>query len=268
MIYFSLAVLFFVIAVLVYSLQMKRIRKKRAKKLMQQSFPSQWRTFLNEKVIFYKELETEEEKSQFEKKVQRFLATKKITALNTEIDDDIKLMVAASAVIPTLVFPDFNYPNVKEVLIYPNSFDKEFGTDLSEGNKTAQGMVGSGVMNGKVILSKPDLMKAYDGVHHSFNVGIHEFVHLLDATDGDVDGVPENLLDKPHIGPWISEMKKEMHKVADGHSDINPYGLTSNAEFLSVVSEYFFSNPEKFKKRHFELYQYLELIYKDTTHKP
>ena len=130
MIYFSLAVVFFVIAVLIYSLQMKHIRKKRAKELLQKPFPSKWRTFLNEKVVFYKELETEEEKTRFEKKIQRFLATKKITAYNTDIDDDIKLMVAASAVIPTLVFPDFNYPSVKEVLIYPNSFDKQFGTDL------------------------------------------------------------------------------------------------------------------------------------------
>ena len=52
-----------------------------------------------------------------------------------------------------------------------------------------------------------------------------------------------------------------MRQIAEGDSDINPYGLTNNAEFLAVVSEYFLSNPEKFKKRHFELYQFLVKIF-------
>lgn len=37
--------------------------------------------------------------------------------------------------------------------------------------------------------------------------------------------------------------------------------LTNNAEFLAVVSEYFFDNPEKFQKKHPELYQFLSAIF-------
>lgn len=51
------------------------------------------------------------------------------------------------------------------------------------------------------------------------------------------------------------------------HSDINPYALTSNAEFLAVVSEYFFDNPEKMKSRHPELYNDLVGIFKQNPEK-
>ncbi|MEO6202766.1 MAG: zinc-dependent peptidase, partial [Nitrospirales bacterium] len=46
-----------------------------------------------------------------------------------------------------------------------------------------------------------------------------------------------------------------------GHSDINPYGLTNEAEFFAVVSEYFFETPVRMKQKHPELYSMLEQIF-------
>ena len=105
------------------------------------------------------------------------------------------------------------------------------------------------------------LVKAFDGQPHKENVGIHEFVHLLDKEDGIIDGIPRALITHKFAGPWLHEIKKEMGKIEKGNSDINPYALSSNAEFLAVVSEYFFDNPDKFKKRHAELYEFLATIY-------
>lgn len=261
MMYFSFIVLLLILFGIAYSLKTKSKLTKKREKLLNKPFPLVWKNILEKHVPFYRDLDDAIDKTQFEKQVQRFIATKKISALKTNLDDLTKLLVASSAVIPTFAFPEFIYPNVKEVLLYPNTFDHMFGTNLSEGDKHISGMVGTGIMSGKVILSKPDLLRAFDGQKHTYNIGIHEFVHLLDATDGEIDGIPENLLDKTYIAPWLSEMKKEMHQIKKGDSDINSYGLTNNAEFLAVVSEYFFSNPDKFKKRHFELYQYLEKIF-------
>ncbi|HYX07095.1 MAG TPA: zinc-dependent peptidase, partial [Bacteroidales bacterium] len=123
------------------------------------------------------------------------------------------------------------------------------------------GMVGDRYLNNTVILSKPDLINAFNGTRNMHNVGIHEFVHLLDKADGATDGIPEILLDRNYVLPWLKEIKNEIHRIAKGHSDINPYGLTNNAEFLSVVSEYFFDNPHEFHKKHPELYEYLTTIF-------
>ena len=222
-------------------------------------FSEPWRKMLRENVRFYTNLDPVG-RTMFEMRVQRFISTKRITGVDTEIDDKIRLLVASSAIIPTFAFPSFTYPNVNEVLVYPGAFNKNFETHHdAKGN--ILGMVGNRFMQGIVILSKPDLLKAFDGKAHTFNVGVHEFVHLIDGLDGATDGVPEMLIDHPYAIPWLSEVKKEMNKIKHNNSDINPYALTNDAEFLAVASEYFFDSPEKFAMKHPELYEYMSKIF-------
>lgn len=238
-----------------------RNKKKKIQQQLAQKFPDAWRDVLQAKVIFYEGLD-DADKRLFEKRIQLFIATKNIQGIDTDIDDSIRLMVASSAVIPTFAFSGYNYPRVQTVLIYPNSFDSMFQTERFDGHKqNIMGMVGNQALKGTVILSKPDLVKAFDGRPHKENVGVHEFVHLLDMEDGAVDGIPELLIEKRFVGPWLHEIKKEIKKIEAGTSDINPYALTNNGEFLAVVSEYFFDNPEKFHRKHPDLYTFLSGIY-------
>ena len=253
------------VAVVIFFLLWKRWRKKtELNKKLKQEFPAAWRNFLSEKVIFYKTLNTPD-KVVFEKRLQLFISTKIIQGVETDIDDNIRLMVAASAVIPTFAFSGYNYPYVHSVLIYPGTFDRKFQThSLRDKQESIVGMVNNSFQDGTVIFSKPDLVKAFDGLPHKENVGIHEFVHLLDKDDGEIDGVPELIIQHNFVAPWLKEIKQEIKRIEKGSSDINPYALTSNAEFLAVVSEYFFDNPEKFHKRHPELYQFLSTIFNKT----
>lgn len=256
---FIFAVVFAVLAFyLVYKVVLKP--NKVNKKILNKPFPGSWRKILQDRVLYYRNLPGERKK-EFEERVKRFLAEKSVKGVDTGINDNDKLLVAASAVIPVFNFPYFKYPNVREVLLYPGSFDKKFQTNDTVGQRNILGMVGDGFMNGVVVLSKPDLEAAFDGLRHRKNVGIHEFVHLIDKADGAVDGVPEILFQHSYALPWLKEVHREMRKIKDGHSDINPYALTNDAEFLAVVSEYFFDNPEKLKQRHIELYQYLTKIF-------
>ena len=252
--------LILVIGIIFFIISFKRKRKLIENKLVEK-FPELWRATLEKRVVFYTKL-NEAEKILFENRIKLFFATKTIEGIDTEIDDTIRLMVASSAVIPTFAFPKYNYPYVHSVLIYPNSFDEKFQTQRFDGHREfITGMVDSNFQNGTVILSKPDLVKAFDGLPHKENVGIHEFVHLLDKEDGIIDGIPDMLIAHLFAGPWLHEIKNEITRIEKGDSDINPYALTNNAEFLAVVSEYFFSNPEKFQKRHPELYKFLSAIF-------
>ena len=178
-------------------------------------------------------------------------------------------MVAASAIIPTFAFPLFEYPNLKQVLIYPNSFDRNFQTSeaADRENLIIAGMVGNGFMNGTLLLSKTDLVNGFKGKNPN-NVGIHEFVHLLDLADGEIDGLPEIFLNNVYTLPWLKVIQNEVKRIKKRKSDINPYSLTNNAEFLAVVSEYFFDNPEKFQDKHPELYDYLCAIFQQRPDRP
>ncbi len=260
----TISLLILVLAVAGIALGIRSLQRKR--KLVQEHLaepmPDAWHNILSKKVVFFNDL-NDDDKAVFEERVQLFLTTKNIEGVEVEIDDTVRVLVAASAIIPTFAFPGYNYPDVGTVLVYPNSFDETFQTKRYKGHREfISGMVGNRSMNGIVILSKPDLINDFNGLPNENNVGIHEFVHLLDKEDGLIDGIPQILIEQPFVGPWIHEIKKEMDKIQKGHSDINPYALKNNAEFLAVVSEYFFENPKKFRKNHLELYQFLCTIFK------
>jgi Mlc titration factor MtfA (ptsG expression regulator) len=116
-------------------------------------------------------------------------------------------------------------------------------------------------MNGQMLLSRAALTKGFSSSAGKENAAIHEFVHLLDKSDGATDEVPENLLPPEFATPWLKMMHKEMQDIENGKSDINPYAITNEAEFLAVAAEYFFEKPEKFQKMHPELYQMLSRIF-------
>jgi len=225
----------------------------------EEPFPTDWKIILNRYVSFYNSL-SGEEKNRFEYKVQEFLLNCRITGIDTSIDTTDKLLVASSAVIPIFQFDDWKYSNIHEVLLYPSMFNENFETKGSD--RGILGMVGSGYMEGKMILSKPALRHGFKNESDKKNTAIHEFVHLIDKMDGSVDGIPSVLLEKQYAIPWIDLINKKIDEIYDGKSDINPYGGTDRAEFFSVVSEYFFERPKLLAKNHPDLYNLLEKIFK------
>ncbi len=222
------------------------------------AFKSEWRLILKEKVAFYNALNAEDQ-LRFEKLISEFFGRTRVTGIDVTIDDTDKVLVAASAVIPVFAFPNWQYAGITEVLIYPNSFNEQFETAGS--NRQILGMVGTGVMHGTMILSKQALHQGFENHSDKQNTAIHEFVHLIDKLDGAVDGIPEALLGKQYVLPWLNLMASEIKKINSGKSDINPYGATNNTEFFAVVSEYFFEQPELLQKKHPELYAMLERIF-------
>jgi len=222
-------------------------------------FPPGWRKFLLEEVHFYKEL-SESDRLVFESDIQRFLKRIKITGIKTEVTDDDRLLVASSAVIPIFRFPEWEYKTLVEVLLYPDTFSEDF--NFSEGDRNVTGMAGSGgMMSNLVIFSKPALWQGFENKTDKHNVGIHEFVHLFDKQDGEVDGIPAIFMKHQSILPWMQLIKKNTEEMLEGKSDINVYGATNPQEFLAVTSEYFFEQPHLFKEKHPELYKVLSSVF-------
>jgi Mlc titration factor MtfA (ptsG expression regulator) len=227
--------------------------------LPQNPFPDEWKKILSEKVNFYNALKPEE-KRDFEYKVQEFLLNCKITGIKSEVDLDDKLLVAASAIIPVFPFKDWRYLNLQEVLLYPDSFADNFAVEGD--NRNILGMVGTGSMDGKMILSKTALHTGFSIATDKKNTAIHEFVHLIDKMDGSIDGVPELLLDKQLLNCWMKLVQEKTSDIISGKSDINPYAGTSQTEFFAVVSEYFFERPKLLAQKHPKLYDILEQIFR------
>ncbi|MCB9710244.1 MAG: zinc-dependent peptidase [Nitrospirales bacterium] len=236
----------------------RRLRQRAA--IRQAPFPDQWRKILEQEVPFYQTLNPAEQQ-RFREEVHIFLQEKRITGIRTTIDDTVKLLVAASAIIPIFGFPGWEWDQIREILIYPHSFNDHYQTE-HRADASILGMVGSGAMTRMMILSKPELLQGFRQPQDRHNVGIHEFTHLLDKSDGVVDGIPEVALPARAIKPWLELVRREMENIRQGHSDINPYGLTNEAEFFAVAAEYFFEHPEKMHQHHPCLYDMLRKIFR------
>lgn len=138
-------------------------------------------------------------------------------------------------------------------------FNDKFETTGDE--RRILGMVGTGYMDGKMILSKKALHFGFKNESDKKNTAIHEFVHLIDDLDGSIDGVPKLLLNRQYTIPWLDLINKKIEEIYNNQSDINPYGATNKQEFFAVTSEYFFERPKLLAKKHPELYQLLETIF-------
>lgn len=228
------------------------------KKIATTVLSSQDKRLLKENVEFYRNL-TQEKKKSFEDQLTFFLSTVKIEGVGLELDQLDRLLVGSSAVIPIFGFNNWRYKNLTAVVLYPDTFNKDF--QFEEGDRNIMGMVGTGYMNGQMILSQTALRHGFSKSAGKSNTGVHEFVHLLDEADGAIDGVPEHLLGHEYSHPWIQMIHQEINKIEKNHSDINPYAATNEAEFFAVVSEYFFEQPDTLKDKHPELYKLLSKIF-------
>lgn len=216
------------------------------------------KAILEENLDFYQNL-NDEKKGLFEHLVIQFLSETRVEGMGLLINDLDKVLIASSAVIPVFGFPGWHYKNLSNVLLYPNTFNQEF--QFEGGERQILGMVGTGYMNGQMLLSKEALYRGFAENNGKENTAIHEFVHLLDKTDGATDGIPEVLMHHKYSEPWLKMIHQEMNLIKRGKSDIDPYALTNEAEFLAVAAEYFFEKPDQLQDKRPELYDLLSKIF-------
>ncbi|MCB9594447.1 MAG: zinc-dependent peptidase [Sandaracinaceae bacterium] len=227
-------------------------RDRRREALEKAPFPEAWRATLEEWVDYYRDLD-EPEKRRFEQEVRWFVDEQVITGpRGAEVEDELKLLVAASAVVVMFGRRGFRYPKLRDIVIYDRSFDEEYGDG---GN--ILGMVHG---QGPILFSARSLRQGFRGEHDGHNVGYHEFAHVLDFDQGRADGVP-GFMPWAAVHPWLKVMHDETSRVERGRSVLRQYAAKNEAEFFAVATEMFFERPEKLQQEQPELYALLEETY-------
>ncbi len=240
-----------------FLLRRKTLRRLR---VIAQPFPEVWEATLQSQVEYFRGLAAEQQ-NRFRNLMKVFLDEVTITGIRTDVDEQTRALVAASAVIPILGFDDFEYAGLGEVLIYPNSFDEGYRSDGCQDAHTL-GMIGTHHLSGVMILSKPSLVQGFANTTDKRNVGIHEFAHLVDKADGDVDGVPLGSdAGAETYEPWVRWVGKELHREVSSNEYIDDYAFTNEAEYFAVLSEYFFEAPESLEQKNPKLYQMMRKMY-------
>ncbi len=244
------------IALSVWRQQTKKLMEKKARIALNAND----RFWLERHIPFYKRL-NRSDRIVFEDRIGLFLAEVHVTEVDKPVaDKESCLYVASSAVYAYWGLPFWNYGNLREVLVYPDDYNNE--KVISDAGYIQGQVHHGGMMNNTMILSLTALKEGFSDHNDGQNVGVHEFAHLLDKVDGQIDGFPAGM-DSDNRKIWARVVANEMEKIRNGNSDINPYALKNEAEFFAVLVEMYRENPEELSRKHHLLFQVLDDYFND-----
>ncbi len=198
-----------------------------------------------------------------------FLCQKTITgAQGLLVSDEMKVIIAAQAVLPVLALGLDYYNGWVEVILYPGAFRVSHGDVDQNGlvSSESHNLSGESWLRGPVILSWEDIEYELHAPHPGYNVVVHEFAHKLDMLNGRANGMPP-LHPRMEIDQWTHALSVAFEtlqqQVAHQHSTrINAYAATTPAEYFAVVSEYFFTAPDVLGKYCPDVYLQLTQFYR------
>ena len=229
-------------------LRWRRGRAERRGAILALPFPQAWRTFLLERCDHYARLPPPL-RTRFEDELRVFLSEKRISGIGVAADDELRLLVAASAITLSVGWPGYGWDQLSEVLLYPDDFDRDYSFGGSDRSGEAHPW-------GTLILSAPSLRESFDYPDEAYHVGVHEFAHLLDVDQTHFDGIPVGL-DEARSREWVAIAEREMERLRSGRSLFDDYGAHDPVEFLGVAVEAFFQVPQAVRRRHRDVYAIL-----------
>jgi MtfA peptidase len=214
--------------------------------------------WLERNIPFYAKL-VNKDKRIFEDRIGIFLADVQITEVDKEVaEKETCFYVAASAVIAFWGLPYWNYGDLREVLVYPSNFDMD--NSLNKLGMVQGKVYHGGLMNNTMILSLPALISGFQIANDKKNVGVHEFAHLLDKSDGSIDGIPP-MLGEEDRKIWIELVKIEIAKIKQGKSTLPENASRNHSEFFASAVEYYKECPHLLKIKHPELFAAMEEMF-------
>lgn len=211
-----------------------------------------YRKLLQQHSLYYQQLSPYNQK-RFEKRVQQFIKLKRFVPRNMPlVTDEMKVLIAASAVQLTFGFPNVYLRHFKTILVYPDNYYSTISKRYHKGEVNPS--------YGIIVLSWKAFVEGLADPGDSLNLGLHEMAHALRLEN--VVRNDEHSFLKPHILlQWEEESQLERTKIRAGESHFfRQYAAMDDEEFFAIAVENFFERPEQFWEELPHLYQTLSLL--------
>jgi len=212
------------------------------------------RKLLNDNFIVYKMLGTKGRKL-FETRVCRFIKKKDFKAGSNirEITDEMRVMVAASAIQITYGYPNVYFNHFQTIILFAEEYYSTITGQYHEGEVNA---------GGAIVLSWKNFKSGFSNLTDGRNLALHEMAHALRLTNI-VDNDEYDFIDRDTMLSFEESALREIQKI-DNNENVffRSYGAANLQEFFSVAVECFFEQPGEFRTYNPELYLLLTRILK------
>lgn len=243
-------------------------RDRRRRRLSTEPFPAEWLRIIEGNCRHFAGLNTSEQKRLL-RDTRWFLAEKKIQgAFGLTLTDEMRVTIAAHASLMGLGFPDPPFDRLISVIVRSESYvmqtTRSYGAGLEIVSDEAR--IGEAWRHGPVVLSWEDIQQQCRDEPDGRNVILHEFAHLLDMLNVEIDGVPVLNSDQQYrewkevTGAEYARLVRETKRGRE--TLIDPYGAESPIEFFAVVSECFFEEGAELGEEHPGLYKVFRDYYR------
>ncbi len=191
---------------------------------------------------------SEKDKKYFEHRVASFINDKDFIGRgDIQITEEIKVLIASTAVMLTFGFRDFYIGLIQKIVVYPDKF-------YSKTNKNYH----KGEFNPKLqtlVISWADFKSGFEKPKDNINLGIHEFVHAIHLNSLKERDISSTIFTDSfkELTDLLTKNKPLRDELTQSHY-LRNYAFTNQFEFLAVTIESFIETPSDFKLQFPEVY--------------
>lgn len=208
-------------------------------------------TLLEKEFSFYKNL-NKRDKAIFRHRLATFLKQKKFIGREGLVPtDEMKVLIAATAIMLTFGFRNYLIELIDIIVIYPKAYYSQINNTYHKGEINPQLKT--------MVFSWEDFKKGYHIGDDNLNLGIHEFghaIHLNAFSSSDVSSLIFNQGFR-NLTNFLQHHKiVRQDLIASKY--FRSYAYTNHYEFFAVLLENFIETPEDFKSQFPRLYMYMK----------
>lgn len=206
------------------------------------------RNFLRTSFGFYKNLSPKYQR-QFEHRVVSFMKDKKFVGRQGfQVNETHKILISAVGCMLSFGRRSYMLPFVETILIYPEAFSSKQNEQLHKGEYNPA--------LGVLVLSWADFEHGYRIEDDNYNLGLHEFMHVLHLESTKSGGADAHRFS--YYFNKISQVliREDLKKSLMESKFFRAYGFSNQYELMAVMAEYYFESHLDFKQQFPNLHQH------------
>ncbi len=207
-----------------------------------------YKLILERHYAYYRDLPIEL-KGPFERRVALFVRGKTYYGQHgLEITDEMRVLVAATAVQITFGFKFFQLPRFSKIFIYPKKYFNQHTKKHHKGEVYPMGKL--------IRLSWDNFLHGLKDPEDGINLGLHEMTHAMSLENRIKSNGAHSYIDPQAHALWRKLAIAEMEKINRKEKSLfRAYAGTNLEEFLACSVEVFFEQTQQFNDYHPALYQ-------------